>query len=108
MMRHFGERGVPIVTHLRVKVFAVGNKSCTLRLLKAKSGKGWDAAGVEAMLAEIGADLERRFPAYEYKRVQVSPLAVNFVFVGTRAVPTERLNDGDPEVGVQNSKQSEA
>jgi hypothetical protein len=107
-VRHFGESGVPIVTFLRVKVFAFENRKCTLRVLRPKPGKGWDAAGVEAMLVEIGEDLERRFPAYAYKRIQVGPLSFNFVFVGTRAVPTERLNDGDPEVGVQNSKQSEA
>jgi hypothetical protein len=105
-VRHFGERDVPIVTHLRVKVFALGNKSCTLRLLKPNPGKGWDAAGVEAILEEIAADLRLRFPAYEYKRVQVSPLAFNFVFIGTRTVPTERLNDGASDVGVQNSEQS--
>ena len=105
-MRHFAERGVPIVTHLRVKVFALGNKSCTLRLLKPSPGKGWDSAGVDAILEEIAADLRLRFPAYEYKRIQVSPLAFNFVFVGTRALPAEGVNDGATEVGVQNSGQS--
>lgn len=104
-MRHFGERGTPIVTYLRVKVFSFGNKSCTLRVLRPNKGKGWDAAGVEGILVEIAADLARRFPAYEYRRIQVSPLAFNFVFVGTRAVPAEGVKDGAPDVGVQNSEQ---
>jgi hypothetical protein len=104
-MRHFGERGQPIVTYLRVKVFALENKSCTLRVLRPRNGKGWDAAGVESMLAEIAADLERRFPTYAYKRVQVGPLAFNFIFLGPRAVPAEGVNDGAPEVGVQDGKQ---
>src|ERR1700735_4148077 len=105
-MERFSERGTPIVNSLRVKVFAIGNKSCTLRLLKAKPGMGWDAAGVEELLAEIAADLEGRLHAYEYKRIQIGPLAFNFVFVGTRAVPAERVKDGAPDVGVQSSEQS--
>jgi hypothetical protein len=103
-MKHVDGRGTPIVNSLRVKVFAVGNKSCTLRLLKPTPGTGWNAAGVEKILAEISADLERRFPAYEYKRVRIGPLAFNFVFVGTRAVPAEGVEDGAPGMGVQNSE----
>jgi hypothetical protein len=99
-VKHFGEHGTPIVTYLRVKVFALENKSCTLRVLRPKSGKGWDSAGVEAMLVEIAADLERRFPHYEYKRIQVGALAFNFVFVRTKEIPAEGLKNGDPEVGV--------
>jgi hypothetical protein len=107
-VRHISERGVPIFTYLRVKVFALQNKHCTLRVFKPKAGKGWDAAGVEGMLTEIGADLERRFPAHEFKRIQVGPLAFNFVFVGTRAVPAEGVKDGAPEVGIQNSERSQS
>lgn len=106
-MKHYGAGGIPIVTYLRVKVFSLENKSCTLRVLRPKAGKGWDAKGVESMLLEIAADLERRFPAYEYRRIQVSPLAFNFVFVGTRTVPAEGVNDGAPDVGVQSSEQSQ-
>lgn len=106
-MKHFGERGVPIVTYLRVKVFALQNRSCTLRVLRPKSGRGWDAAGVEAMLAEIAADLEKRFPHYEYKRIQVGPLAFNFVFVRTKEASAEGVKDGASEMGVQDGKQSE-
>lgn len=89
-------------TKLRLKVFGVDNKTHTLRVLQPKTrGTYWSDEGVDAILHEVAEDLERRFPAYEYKLVPIGPYAFNFVFVGTREVPTERIDDGAPEVGVQ-------
>src|ERR1700735_1110516 len=94
---------------LRVKVFALENRTCTLRILRRPAGMQWDSASVEAMLTAIATDLERRFPSHEFRRVRIGPLAFNFVFVGPRKVPTEGMEgtDGAPEVGVQSGKRSE-
>ena len=92
-------------TSLRLKVFGVDNKSHKLRVLQPKTrGTYWDSKGVDAILHEVAEDLERRFPAYKYKLVPIGPYAFNFVFVGTREVPTEGVEDGAPEVGVQSGE----
>lgn len=91
-------------TSLRLKVFGVENKDFTLRMIKPKHGKYWDAAGVDNILDHVATDLEERFPNHEYKLVQVGKFAFNFVFVRTREIPAERIQDGAPEVGVQSGE----
>jgi hypothetical protein len=89
-------------TTLRLKVFGVDNKTHTARMLKPrKRGSYWKDDGVDKILHQVATDLETRFPQYEYKLVQVGAFAFNFVFVGTREVPAEGVEDGAPEVGVQ-------
>jgi hypothetical protein len=92
---------------LRVKVFAIDNRACTVRIMRRPSGKSWDSVSVNATLAAIAEDLRRRFPGFDYKLIPIGPLAFNFVSRGAKTVSGERVDNGAPDVGVQNGKQSE-
>lgn len=104
------EAGDVLVSSLRIKVFAKGNKTSTLRVLKPTAGKGWNEKGVDTILDKIAEDLEQRFPTEEFRLVELERNVFNFVHAGP--LPPEEItaklekiaeekNDGAPEVGIQ-------
>lgn len=69
-------------TQLAIKVFDLGNKRATHRRITPKPGHHWNDKGVDEVLDHIAEDLEKRFPAEEFRVVQVGPGAYNFIHAG--------------------------
>lgn len=79
-------------TQLTIRVFNLGNKGATKRRITPKPGHHWNDKGVDEVLDHLAEDLEKRFPAEEFRLVQVGPGAYNFIHAGKRELEPERIN----------------
>lgn len=68
-----------------VKVFHPGNRKHSSKIYSASVGKMFNPGGIDELLAQIAANIEREYPTQEYRLAQVGPAAYNFVHLGEKA-----------------------
>lgn len=74
---------------LRVKIFAPGNKSSRLLILKAPAGTAWTEQGIENQLKHLAGQIETAWPVHEFRLVPTGKANFNFVWDRERTASSD-------------------
>jgi hypothetical protein len=69
-------------------VFEPGNVKAATRNFRAPAKKQWNRQGIDELLENIAAHIEKRWPTHEYRLVEVGPAAFNFVWDHEKLPPS--------------------
>jgi hypothetical protein len=83
------QSGERLFKGIEIRVFFPGNKRSVRQVHRAPAGRGLNERGVDLILEQTAAKVERSWPKEEYGMVQLSPSSFNFVWRATRAASEE-------------------